>query len=92
MSVVRERCISYKVREEEQAAEPDEANGPGGGALHVSNPNATEGARGVLIQSGLSEAWWPLALLICIAMCNGFVIGKNGMTPHRRIHGGEDPN
>ena len=30
-----------------------------------SNRTVTEGARSVLIQSGLSEAWWPLAMMHC---------------------------
>ena len=46
-----------------------------------TNRTVSEGARTVLIQSGLSEAWWPFAMLHWLAMWNGFVIGEDGMTP-----------
>ena len=49
-----------------------------------SNRTVTEGARTVLIQSGLNEAWWPLAMLHWIAMWNGFVVGEDGRTPYHR--------
>ena len=49
-----------------------------------SNRTVTEGARTVLIQSGLGEAWWPLAMLHWIAMWNGFVVGGDGRTPYHR--------
>ena len=44
----------------------------------------TEGARTVLMQSGLSEAWWPFAMLQWIAMWNGFVVKEDGHTPYYR--------
>ena len=37
-----------------------------------------------MIQSGLNEAWWPLAMLHWIAMWNGFVVGEDGRTPYHR--------
>ena len=51
-----------------------------------SNRTATEGTRCAVIQSGFNEAWWALALLYWVAMWNGFMIGKDGLTPYERRH------
>ena len=56
-----------------------------------TNRTASEGTRAALIQSGLDESWWPLALLFWIAMWNGFVTGPDGMTPYFRRHNEKAP-
>ena len=45
----------------------------------------------MLIQSGLSEAWWPLAMTHWIAIWNGFVVGDDGKTPYYRRFGEHAP-
>ncbi|CAK0884153.1 unnamed protein product [Prorocentrum cordatum] len=56
-----------------------------------TNRTASEGARALLIQSGLDEACWAMALLFWIAMWNGFIIVKGGMAPYFRMHGAPAP-
>ena len=51
-----------------------------------TNRTCSEGTRAALIHSGLSEAWWPLALLFWVALWNGFMTGTDGMAPYTRRH------
>ena len=56
-----------------------------------SNRVATEGGRAGLIQAGLPESWWPLAITFWTSMFNGFMVGKDGFTPYWRRHGAAAP-
>ncbi|CAK0824602.1 unnamed protein product, partial [Prorocentrum cordatum] len=56
-----------------------------------TNRTASEGTRALLIQSGLEEAWRAMALLFWVAMWNGLMIGKDGVTPYLRRHGTPAP-
>ena len=52
-----------------------------------SNRTIADGTRTTLIQAGMSEAWWAVAMLHWIAIWNGFMLGADGMTPYLRRHG-----
>jgi len=52
-----------------------------------SNRVATEGARALLLQAGMPDAWWPLGVTFWTAMWNGFMTGQDGYTPYLRRHG-----
>ena len=57
------------------------------GKAERKNRLAIAGARCLLLQSGLSERWWPLAICCWAAMYNATFRGMHGLTPwHRRFN------